>query len=47
VPRAVRRPAPGSDSSSPSNLPRPVYPAAVDAAARAALPPTAPPTYLS
>ena len=43
VPSAVRRPAPGSDSSRPFDLPRPVHPAAGDAAARAALPPTAPP----
>ena len=43
VPRAVRRPAPGFGQLSPTDVPRPAFPAAVDAAARAALPPTAPP----
>jgi hypothetical protein len=43
--RATRREATGARLGRlpPTDLPRPAYPAAVDAAARAALPPTAPP----
>jgi hypothetical protein len=46
--RATRREATGARLGQlpPTDLPRPAYPAAVDAAARAALPPTAPPLNL-